>query len=76
MELVFVDIELVNFKNELLAEEGYKLPSEICRTQTRILADSGAICLTINKDLKNKLGLKQGIPLTVNLADGTNRTIE
>ena len=76
MGLVYADIELVNFKDELLAEEGYKLPSEIRRTQTRILADSGAICLTINKDLKNKLGLKQGIPLNVNLANGANRTKE
>jgi len=76
MGLVYADIELVNFKDELLAEEGYKLPSEIRRTKTSILANSGAIRLTINEDLKNKLGLKQGIPLVVTLADGTNRTVE
>ena len=43
MGLVYADIELVNFKDELLVEEGYKMPSEIRRTKTRILADSGVI---------------------------------
>jgi hypothetical protein len=75
MGLIYPDVELINLKDEILVEEGFR-KEEARKTKVRILADSGAIRLTINEEIKQKLGLRRGIDLTVTLADGSLKTVE
>lgn len=73
---IYADVELINFRDELLVEEGYKEPGEIRKVNVKVLADTGAIRLTINEAIRRKLGLKKGIDLRVTLADGSVKTVE
>ena len=53
MVLVYADIELFNYADETLCEDGY-LPKEKIRNMTvNAMADSGAIRLSINETIKN-----------------------
>lgn len=76
MGLIYADIELTNLADETLFEDGY-LPIEKVRSMPlKIMADSGAIRLTINEAIRQQLGLRKRTSMDVLLADGTKRTLE
>ena len=76
MGLVYADIELFNFADESLCEDGY-LPKEKIRQITiNAMADSGAIRLAINENIRQQLGLKVRQQLDISLADGTKRRLD
>lgn len=71
MGLVYADIELYNFADETLHQEGY-LPKEKVRNMTiKAMADTGAIRLSINETIKTRLGLRSRQQQDVTLADGS-----
>lgn len=49
MGLVYANIQLVNFADETLCEEGYLMHNDIRNIQVRAMADSGAIRLSLMK---------------------------
>ena len=54
MGLVYADIELFNLADEILCEDGY-LPKEKIRQMTiNAMADSGAIRLAINENIRQQ----------------------
>ena len=75
MGLVYADIELINLADETLCEDGYLEKEQVRSMPVKILADSGAIRLTINETIRVKLGLRQRSSMTVTLADGTTRLL-
>ncbi len=76
MGLVYADIEIINYADETLSEDGY-LPSEkIRKIRISAMADSGAIRLSINEKIKTELGLRVRQQLNISLADGTKRTLD
>ena len=76
MGLVYADIELFNYADETLHEDGY-LPKERIRNMTvNAMADSGAIRLSINETIKKQLGLRVRQQLDISLADGTKRKLD
>ena len=76
MGLVYADIELTNLADETLCEEGYLSLDKVRKMPIKIMADSGAIRLTINEAIRSKLGLRKRTSMDVLLADGTKRTLE
>jgi clan AA aspartic protease len=75
MGLVYADIELVNFADETLCEDGYLSKMAIRKTKVQTLVDSGAIRLVINENVRRTLGLKIRDKMAVTLGDGTKRDI-
>jgi len=76
MGLVYASIELFNYADEALSEDGY-LPKEKVRNLTvNSRTDSGAIRLSINETKKMQLGLRVRQQLDVTLADGTKRKLD
>ena len=76
MGLVYAEIELFNYADEALCEDGY-LPKEKVRNMTiNAMADSGAIRLSINETIKKELGLRVRQQLDITLADGTKRKLD
>ena len=73
MRLVYADIELVYLADETLCEDGY-LTKEQIRSMP-VMADTGAIRLTINENIRKQLGLRQRNEMKFTLADGTVRTL-
>ncbi len=70
MGLTYADLQLINFADETLCEDGY-LPREKVRSMPiRALADSGAIRLAINENIRHQLGLRVRSSMDVTLADG------
>jgi len=76
MGLVYADIELFNYADETLCEDGYLPKEKIRNMQITAMADSGAIRLSINERIKEKLGLKVRQQLNISLADGTKRLLD
>ena len=76
MGLVYADVEITNLADETLCEEGYLTIDKVRKIAIKIMADSGAIRLTINEDIRSKLGLRKRTAMDVLLADGTKRTLE
>ena len=74
MGLTYADIELFNYADETLNEDGYLPKEKIRKVLIRAMADSGAIRLAINETIKQQLGLRQ--QLNISLADGTKRTLD
>ena len=58
MSLVYADIELFNYADETLCEDGYLLKEKIRNMQITAMADSGAIRLSLNEVIKEQLGLR------------------
>lgn len=48
MGLIYADVELINLKDEILEEEGFR-KEEARKTKVRILDDSGAIAQPLMK---------------------------
>lgn len=76
MGLVYADIEIINFADETLSEDGYLPKERIRKVIVKAMADSGAIRLSINENIKNQLGLRVRQQLNISLADGTKRTLD
>lgn len=76
MGLVYADIELTNLADETLCEEGYITPDKVRKMPVKIMADSGAIRLTINEEIRSKLGLRKRTSMDVVLTDGLKRKLE
>lgn len=70
MGLVHADIELVNLKDKLLAEDGYIKEENIRKITTNMMVDSGAVMLAINEQIKNQLGLTAREKQMFTLANG------
>ncbi len=76
MVLVYADIEIINYADETLSEDGYLPKERIRKMEVNAMADSGAIRLSINENIKNQLGLRVRQQLNISLADGTKRTLD
>ncbi len=75
MGLVYANIQLVNFADETLCEDGYLKKKDIRSIRIDVMADSGAIRLVINENTRKKLGLKIRDRITVTLADGSKKDL-
>lgn len=75
MGLVYAEIELYNYADETLCEDGYLGADKIRKVTIKAMADAGAIRLAINEKIKNKLGLRVRQQLNISLADGTKRIL-
>ena len=76
MGLTYANVELFNYADETLVEDGY-LPKEKVRSiEIQAMADSGAIRLAINEKIRQQLGLRVRQQLNISLADGTKRTLD
>ena len=75
MGLVYADIQLINLADETLCEDGYLNRDQVRSMPITIMADTGAIRLTINETIRKKLGLRQRNEMRVTLADGSIRTL-
>ena len=76
MGLVYPDVEITNLADETLCEEGYLTIDKVRKMSVKIMADRGAIRLTIHEEIRSKLGLRKRNAIDVLLADGTKRTLE
>ena len=76
MGLTYADIELFNYADETLNEDGYLPKEKIRKVLIRAMADSGAIRLAINETIKQQLGLRVRQQLNISLADGTKRKLD
>ena len=76
MGLVYADIELFNFSDESLYEDGFLPIEKIRQMSISAMADSGAIRLSINETIKQQLGLRVRQQLDISLADGTKRKLD
>lgn len=76
MGLAYADIELFNYADETLNEDGYLPKEKIRKITVTAMADSGAIRLAINETIKQQLGLRVRQQLNISLADGTKRTLD
>ena len=76
MGLTYADIELFNYADETLNEDGYLPKEKIRKVLIRAMADSGAIRLAINETIKQQLGLRVRQQLNISLANGTKRTLD
>ena len=70
MGLIYAEIELVNFADETLCEDGYLSREEVRSIKISALADSGSIRLAINEKTRALLGLRLRGAMTASLADG------
>ena len=76
MGLTYADIELFNYADETLNEDGYLPKEKIRKVTIKAMADSGAIRLAINETIKQELGLRVRQQLNISLEDGTKRTLD
>ena len=54
---VYVEVELANYQDQVLAEHGYRDVASIRRERVRILTDTGATMLVLPQELVERLGL-------------------
>ncbi len=76
MPTIHTDIEIINYADETLSEDGYLPKEKIRKMQVNAMADSGAIRLSINENIKNQLGLRVRQQLNISLADANKRTLD
>jgi clan AA aspartic protease len=76
MGLTYATIEVSNGYDILKSEDGFISENEIRRWSGEMLVDSGAIRMAINEEIKQKLGLKNGMITPVTLANGDVVKIE
>ena len=69
MGMVYADIELINGRDLVKAEDGDISEDEVRRMPVRILVDSGAATLVINDSIRAQLGLKSKEQRIMQLAD-------
>lgn len=67
---VYVELELENHADRVLAEHGHLKPSKVRRARVKVLADPGATLLVLPQDLVERLGLQiKGEKVIVTCAD-------
>jgi len=76
MGLIYTEIELFNAGDENLFENGYIKETQIRKSKVTVMADTGAIRLTINETIQQKLGLKNRGSVNVTLADGSKKALQ
>ncbi|MBI2477618.1 MAG: aspartyl protease family protein [Planctomycetia bacterium] len=69
MGMVYADIELINGRDLVKAEDGELAEDQVRRMPVHILVDSGAATLVINDNIRTQLGLKTKEKRTRQLAD-------
>ena len=69
MGYVHAEIELTNYKDVMLNDDGFLAASKIRRITTLALVDSGAWDLVLNRDVQNRLNLRVVGKQMVSLAD-------
>ena len=55
---VYVEVELANYQDQVLAELGYREAAGIRKEGVRLLTDTGATMLALPQDLVERLGLR------------------
>jgi clan AA aspartic protease len=76
MGLIYTEIELFNAGDENLFENGYIKETQIRKSKVTVMADTGAIRLTINESIQHQLGLKNRGSVNVTLADGSKKELQ
>ena len=76
MGLVFADITLINSDDIALSKHGFLDKAKIRKMQLTAMADSGAVMLCINQNIKHQLGLTTIDMQTAQLADNTLLELE
>jgi clan AA aspartic protease len=71
MSIVRTELTLKNPDDKVLVQNGYIKESEIRQMTVNALVDTGALFLVINKEIKEKLGLRVIGKESGTLADGT-----
>ena len=66
---VYVEVELENYADRVLAEEGHLKEREMRSQKVKVLADTGSTMLVLPEDLVNALGLKRQGKVIVTYAD-------
>ncbi len=66
---IAVDIELENFVDRALQEEGQLREDRVRRYQMKAVADTGAVMLALPQDVVEKLGLRSRRTVVVSYAD-------
>ncbi|MDX2189915.1 MAG: clan AA aspartic protease [Bacteroidota bacterium] len=70
MGIVRANIELLNLKDKLNAEDGYIQQKDIRKITAKMMVDSDAVMLAINEEIKNQLGLKAREKQSFSLVNG------
>ena len=76
MGLTYANLELINFADETLCEDGYLAKEKVRSISIIALADTGAIRLAINENIRHQLGLRVRSSMDVTLADGTKKNLQ
>jgi predicted aspartyl protease len=66
---VYVEVELANYDDYVLARHGHLSEAEIRRAGVRLLVDTGAVMLVLPEDLVDVLGLTRWEKVVVTYAD-------
>ncbi|MBC7105052.1 MAG: aspartyl protease family protein, partial [Firmicutes bacterium] len=66
---VYVEIELENYADRLLAGRGHLEPGAIRGTRVKALTDTGAVMMVLPEDLVDALGLERWDRVMVTYAD-------
>lgn len=76
MGMVYADVELINGRDLIKAEDGELPEEQVRRMPVRILADSGCGTLAINENIRAQLGLPRRERRTMQMADETVVTLD
>jgi clan AA aspartic protease len=75
MGITYADIQIENYYQHLMSEDGLIPIANVKKTEMNILVDTGAIRMVINESICNELELKVKSKSNVTLADGTIKNI-
>ena len=76
MGMVYAEIELINGRDLIKAEDGELPEGRVRRIAVRVLADSGCATLAINETIRAQLGLKRRERRTMQMADESVVTLD
>ncbi|HEV3470671.1 MAG TPA: hypothetical protein VG148_15210 [Pyrinomonadaceae bacterium] len=72
---VRVQVRLINAGDETLARRGYIAPEQVRTYETSALADTGAVCTILPKEVVDRLGLEAPVERGVEYAEGRNESV-
>ena len=76
MGLVYAEIELINWEDMTLSNNGYLPKEDVKRVKVEAMVDSGAYMMVINENIKNQLGLNVVDKAPATLANGVEIMLE
>lgn len=76
MGLTYATIELMNMFDEYDYRNGRIDSGDIRRWSGQVLVDTGAIRMAINEEIRDLLGLENGMTMTATMANGTAVPLE